>query len=47
MRMGISSLAMDSSTTPIVGSQSMLIHFAETLLLEGIAVSIGSVGDCL
>ena len=25
----------------IVGSQSMLIHFVETLLLEGIAVTIG------
>ena len=38
---------MGSSTTPIAGSQSMLIHFVETLLLEGIAVSIGSVGNCL
>ena len=34
---------MDSSTTPIAGSQSMFIHLVETLLLEGISASIGSV----
>jgi putative transposase len=29
------------------GSQYTSIAFAETLVLEGIAASIGSVGDCL
>ena len=47
MGTGNGSLAMDSSTTPIAGSQSISIHFVETLLREGIAVSIGSVGNCL
>ena len=47
MGAGNSSLAMHSSTAPIAGSQSISIHFVETLLLEGIAVSIGSVGNCL
>ena len=34
---------MQLSTTPIADSQSLSIHFVETLLLEGIAASIGSV----